>query len=75
MKSEFQDRLAVVTGASSGIGLALCAALLQRGARVLSGVEMLVHQAAAQFRMMTGVEPPLEAMTEAGRAALEPAAS
>ncbi|HBW10277.1 MAG TPA: short-chain dehydrogenase, partial [Pseudomonas sp.] len=26
MKSEFQDRLAVVTGASSGIGLALCAA-------------------------------------------------
>jgi shikimate dehydrogenase len=47
----------------------------QRGARVLSGVEMLVHQAAAQFRMMTGVEAPLEAMTEAGRAALEPAAS
>ena len=36
MKSEFQDRLAVVTGASSGIGLALCAALLQRGARVLA---------------------------------------
>lgn len=36
MKTEFQDRLAVVTGASSGIGLALCAALLQRGARVLA---------------------------------------
>ncbi len=36
MKSEFLDRLAVVTGASSGIGLALCAALLQRGARVLA---------------------------------------
>lgn len=36
MKSEFKDRLAVVTGASSGIGLALCAALLQRGARVLA---------------------------------------
>lgn len=36
MRSEFQDRLAVVTGASSGIGLALCAALLQRGARVLA---------------------------------------
>ncbi|HLD65753.1 MAG TPA: SDR family oxidoreductase, partial [Pseudomonas sp.] len=36
MKSEFQDRLAVVTGASSGIGLALVAALLQRGARVLA---------------------------------------
>lgn len=36
MKSEFKDRLAVVTGASSGIGLALCATLLQRGARVLA---------------------------------------
>lgn len=36
MKTEFQDRLAVVTGASSGIGLALCAALLQRGAKVLA---------------------------------------
>lgn len=36
MRSEFQDRLAVVTGASSGIGLALCAALLQRGAKVLA---------------------------------------
>jgi len=36
MKNEFKDRLAVVTGASSGIGLALCSALLQRGARVLA---------------------------------------
>lgn len=36
MKTEFQDRLAVVTGGSSGIGLALCTALLQRGARVLT---------------------------------------
>lgn len=36
METEFQDRLAVVTGASSGIGLALCAALLARGARVLT---------------------------------------
>lgn len=36
MKTEFQDRLAVVTGASSGIGLALCAALLSRGSKVLA---------------------------------------
>ncbi|MGM3389063.1 SDR family oxidoreductase [Stutzerimonas stutzeri] len=36
MKNEFADRLAVITGASSGIGLALCSALLQRGARVLA---------------------------------------
>lgn len=36
MSTEFQDRLAVITGASSGIGFALCAALLQCGARVLA---------------------------------------
>jgi len=54
MKTEFQDRLAVVTGASSGIGLALCAALLQRGARVL-----------AMSRTIGGLKP-LQA-THAGR--------
>jgi NAD(P)-dependent dehydrogenase (short-subunit alcohol dehydrogenase family) len=35
MDSEFADRLVVVTGVSSGIGLALTAQLLQQGARVL----------------------------------------
>ncbi|KGK84286.1 SDR family oxidoreductase [Pseudomonas stutzeri] len=49
MKSEFLDRLAVITGASSGIGLALCAALLQRGARVL-----------AMSRTLGGLEPLLQ---------------
>ncbi|MCF6782709.1 SDR family NAD(P)-dependent oxidoreductase [Stutzerimonas stutzeri] len=34
--TEFKDRFAVITGASSGIGLALCTELLQRGARVLA---------------------------------------
>ncbi|MGE8502340.1 MAG: SDR family NAD(P)-dependent oxidoreductase [Pseudomonas sp.] len=36
MSTNFQQRLAVVTGASSGIGLAVCELLLQRGARVLA---------------------------------------
>ena len=36
MSTNFQGRLAVVTGASSGIGLAVCDLLLQRGARVLA---------------------------------------
>lgn len=42
----------------------------QRGATVLSGLEMLVHQAAAQFELMTGEPAPLAAMQHAGRAAL-----
>lgn len=35
MHNEFQNRLAVVTGASSGIGLAVTERLLEQGARVL----------------------------------------
>lgn len=42
----------------------------QRGATVLSGLEMLVHQAAAQFELMTGQPAPVAAMQDAGRAAL-----
>jgi shikimate dehydrogenase len=33
-----------------------------RGARVANGVGMLVHQAALQLALWTGVEPPVEAM-------------
>ncbi|SIR95333.1 hypothetical protein SAMN05878276_1127 [Aquipseudomonas alcaligenes] len=36
MNNEFEQRLAVVTGASSGVGLAVCEQLLERGARVRS---------------------------------------
>jgi NAD(P)-dependent dehydrogenase (short-subunit alcohol dehydrogenase family) len=36
MHSEFSQRLAVVTGANSGIGLAITERLLQQGARVLA---------------------------------------
>lgn len=36
MHTDFQDRLAVVTGASSGIGLAVTERLLAQGARVLA---------------------------------------
>jgi NAD(P)-dependent dehydrogenase (short-subunit alcohol dehydrogenase family) len=48
MKTEFQDRLAVVTGASSGIGLALCAALLPRGVKVLAMSRTLGELSALQ---------------------------
>ncbi|PMZ62469.1 short-chain dehydrogenase, partial [Pseudomonas sp. GW247-3R2A] len=36
MLNEFHNRLAVVTGASSGIGLAVTEQLLEQGARVLA---------------------------------------
>ena len=36
-----------------------------RGARPLGGKWMLVHQAAEQFRIWTGLEPPVDAMAEA----------
>jgi len=42
MSAEFQDRLAVVTGTRSGIGLALCAALLPRGVKANSASVVFV---------------------------------
>ena len=42
----------------------------ERGAHVVSGLEMLVHQAARQFEIFTGVAAPVSAMQAAGRAAL-----
>jgi shikimate dehydrogenase len=39
-----------------------------RGARVVDGLEVLVHQGAASLRLWTGREPPLETMRRAARA-------
>jgi len=35
------------------------------GARVLSGVNMLVYQGAEAFKMWTGAEPPVDLMQRA----------
>ena len=40
------------------------------GASVVSGLEMLVHQAAGQVRLMTGLCPPVDEMRTAGLAAM-----
>jgi shikimate dehydrogenase len=40
------------------------------GARVVSGLEMLVHQAAEQVQLMTGLAAPVEQMRAAGLAAM-----
>jgi NAD(P)-dependent dehydrogenase (short-subunit alcohol dehydrogenase family) len=60
MDSEFADRLVVVTGASSGIGLALTAQLLRQGARVLGmarnvlGLQALQHSYPQQLLLQAG---------------------
>jgi shikimate dehydrogenase len=42
----------------------------QRGARATNGLGLLIHQAALQFRLWTGEDPPLEVMSAAAVAAL-----
>jgi shikimate dehydrogenase len=41
------------------------------GAKVVSGFEMLLHQAAEQVHLMTGLRPPLSPMRAAGLAVLD----
>ena len=48
----------------------LARAARERGATVVSGLEMLVHQAARQFELFTGEPAPVAQMQAAGRAAL-----
>ncbi|WGY04383.1 shikimate dehydrogenase [Nocardioides sp. QY071] len=48
----------------------LVAAALSAGATVVSGLDLLVHQAVLQFGMFTGHDGPLDAMRSAGEAAL-----
>ena len=48
----------------------LARAATAAGMSVVSGLDLLVHQAAEQFRLFTGHRAPVEAMAAAGRAAL-----
>jgi shikimate dehydrogenase len=48
----------------------LLAAARARSASAVNGLGMLIHQAALQFRLWTGEEPPLEVMSGAAVAAL-----
>lgn len=48
----------------------LAQAAERAGMTVISGLDMLVHQAAEQFRLFTGLTPPVQAMYAAGRQAL-----
>jgi shikimate dehydrogenase len=48
----------------------LVAAARERGVLAVNGVGMLIHQAALAFRLWTGEDPPLEAMSAGALAAL-----
>jgi shikimate dehydrogenase len=48
----------------------LIAAARERGAIAVTGLGMLIHQAAHAFRLWTGEDPPLEAMSAAALSAL-----
>ena len=50
----------------------LVKAARQRGCRVVTGLEMFVRQAALQFEMFTGRQPPLEDLRDIVREALSP---
>lgn len=45
----------------------LVAAARARGAQVVDGLDVLVHQGAASLRLWTGVDPPVETMMRAAR--------
>ncbi|QSR31548.1 shikimate dehydrogenase [Nocardioides sp. S5] len=49
----------------------LAAAALASGRVLVGGLDLLVHQAALQHELFTGVSAPLDVMRAAGRAALE----
>lgn len=46
---------------------ALASRARERGARVIDGLDVLVHQGAASLRIWTGREPPIEIMRKAAR--------
>lgn len=49
---------------------ALATAVTAAGSTLVGGIEMLIHQGAAQVRLMTGHDAPVAVMQAAGRAAM-----
>ena len=68
--SRMQDHL-LLDVVYAGWPTALARTFEEAGARVVSGFEMLVHQAAEQVHLMTGLIAPVEQMRAAGLAATE----
>jgi shikimate dehydrogenase len=65
---ELDARHVVVDLVYGALETPLAAAASARGAEVIDGLEVLVHQGAASLRLWTGSEPPIETMRRAARA-------
>lgn len=66
------DRATVLDVVYAGWPTPLARAAGDHGAAVVSGLDMLVHQAAAQVELFTGLPAPLDAMFAAARKAVAP---
>jgi shikimate dehydrogenase len=62
------ERHQLVDLAYGAVETELVRAARARGAPVVDGIEVLVHQGAASLRIWTGLDPPVEAMRTAARA-------
>ena len=61
------ERQVVVDLVYGSYETALASRARERGARVIDGLEVLVHQGAASLRIWTGLDPPIETMRAAVR--------
>jgi shikimate dehydrogenase len=68
--SRLQDHL-LLDVVYAGWPTPLARTFTEAGASVVSGFEMLLHQAAEQVHLMTGLLPPVEQMRAAGLAAMK----
>ncbi len=62
------ERQVVVDLVYGSVPTPLISAAQSRGARVVDGLEILVHQGAESLRLWIGLEPPLETMRKAANA-------
>ena len=65
MPIRFRERQVVVDLVYGSYETALASCARERGARVIDGLEVLVHQGAASLRIWTGLDPPIETMRKA----------
>jgi shikimate dehydrogenase len=63
----FEARYLVVDLVYGSAGTPLASAARARGATVIDGLEVLVHQGAASLRLWTGREAPIDVMRSAAR--------